>query len=125
MVNGTGVDLWWDSITSLSEERYYKDGAIHGLVRMWNPDQRSVWEEEHWWNDSQHGISRRWEGTKDSRLAQGYPEFYVNGKQVGKVDYMCLSQEDPTLPSYREKDNSPFRTLPRMAKQQRLKYGKQ
>jgi hypothetical protein len=116
MKHGTGIDLWWgdnpeDGVPRLYEARYLKDGKWHGFEWWLNHEhQESLWQECHYWNDQRHGIERSW--NSGDRLRRGYPRYWVHDQRVTKRQYLGAGAKDPTLPSFREKDNRPQRRFP-------------
>jgi hypothetical protein len=114
MVNGTGIDLWWDSAgdgpATLSEARYCRDGDRHGFEWWINDDQRTVYEEAHFQRGAAHGIERKWNA--DGRLRRSFPKYWVDGVQTTKRDYLAAVKRDATLPPFRLRDNSPRRVFP-------------
>ncbi|MGE3911892.1 MAG: toxin-antitoxin system YwqK family antitoxin [Chloroflexota bacterium] len=111
MDRGTGLDLWRNADGMLSEERYLKDGGLHGYTRWWStPDNRTIWWEEHFQDNVQHGIERQWNG--EGRVKRGYPRYFVHGQRVTKRQYLSACKKDPTLPPYRPEDDRPERPLP-------------
>ena len=109
--HGTGVDLWRDADGSLSEERYYKEGRLHGFLRWWfGQDNARIWWEEHFHEGMQHDIERQWNDA--GRVKRGYPRYFVRGERVTKRQYLRAAAEDPTLPPFRPADNRPERPLP-------------
>ena len=116
MRRGTGLDLWraWDferQTAFLSEVRHLKDGHWHGFEWWFNPDQKTLMQESHFWQNQQHGIRIEW--NLEGRLRRGYPQYWVNSRKVSKRKYLLAQRQDPTLPSYREVDNTPRRRLPK------------
>lgn len=111
MIHGTGVDLWCCNITDrLSEEHHKKDGRLHGVVRWWNDNEKTVWCEEWFSMSKRHGIWRSWNDR--GRLSRGYPQYFVNDAKVTKRQYRKACETDPSLPPFREEENRPNRTLP-------------
>jgi hypothetical protein len=116
MRRGTGLDLWrceancGNGRVFLSEARYVKEGKWHGFEWWLDEDQKSVHTERHFWENLQHGIERRWNSR--GRLTRGYPQYWVNNKQVTKREYLRACAEDPNLPRFRESNNRPRRKFP-------------
>lgn len=113
MSDGTGLDLWrqeWpDGAVTLAEVHPYRDGLYDGVEVWINPDQRSVSEERCWREGRLHGIERRWSGRQ---LDHSYPRFYIDGQLVHRRDYLLAAERDPTLPPYRMEDDLPQRRFP-------------
>ena len=85
MNHGTGYDLWWcDNLENgspyLSEARYVKDGKWHGFEWWVNEDQKSVRQERHFREGSLHGIERLW--NPEGVLRRGYPRYWVGNRRV-------------------------------------------
>ena len=115
MKRGTGIDFWrtetyCGSSVYLHEIRYIKDGNWHGFEWWLNDDQASVHQEAHFWENLQHGIRREWNG--EGKLRRGYPQYWVNNKQVSKRQYLRACAKDSNLPPFREIDNLPARNFP-------------
>jgi hypothetical protein len=116
MKRGTGLDLWrvkadWgNGRVHLSEARYLENGKWHGFEWWLNEDQKSVHSERHFCEDLQHGIEREW--NFEGRLRRGFPRYWVHGKRVAKRAYLRAGATDPSLPAFRESDNSPRRVFP-------------
>lgn len=110
MEHGTGVDLWFDRLGVLAEERHYRDGLLHGYERWWCGDNATVWQEEHFWGGEAHGIFRHW--NDKGRLRRGFPRYFVGGEQVTKRQYERACCTDTTLPAFVLEENLPGRQLP-------------
>lgn len=116
MVRGSGLDLWRvkDNFGRgriyLSEARYLVDGMWHGFEWWLNEDQRSVHLERHFGENMQHGIEREW--TAEGRLRRGFPRYWIHGVRVPRLRYLRESENDPTLPRYRETEDAPQRRFP-------------
>lgn len=112
--HGTGLDIWRTvlegGIVFISEIHSMRNGRMHGFEWSVNEDQCSVWWEKHWCDSQWHGIERQW--SEHGRLARGYPKYWINSQQVNRRKYVRCAAEDPTLPPFREKDQSPTRILP-------------
>jgi hypothetical protein len=104
---GTGTDYWCDQ-GFLAEEHPLVAGTLSGCQRWW-ADKRSVYEETGWLDGQQNGVSRRW---TDGKLDRGSPKFFVRGERVSKREYLAAAADDPSLPAYRRKDDSPERAVP-------------
>jgi hypothetical protein len=109
---GDGVDLWFHRPPSgppaLGEEWTYQNDFLHGPERWWT--RRRVHRENFWFNGRQQGIVREW--TIRGRLRRGMPQFWINGKQIAKADYLKARKSDLTLPRYSARDNSASRSFP-------------
>jgi antitoxin component YwqK of YwqJK toxin-antitoxin module len=112
MHHGTGVDLWYVRRGVLSEERYLKDGVLHGFERWWSEDQQTVWEECRYKGGVKHGIERRW--NERGSLKRSFPYYYINGQRVNKRQYVKASTRDESLPKYLASEDAPSRQLPDM-----------
>lgn len=114
MVRGTGIDLWRqrreDGSICLSEVLHLNGGHRHGFEWWLNEDQRTVYIERHWRESMWHGIYREW--NEAGRLRRGFPQYFVSGAQVTKRQYLKACASDPTLPPFRQQDNSPSRAFP-------------
>ena len=117
MKRGTGWDLWRNRkdfgrspVHVLSEARYVKGGNWHGFEWWLEEDQKSVQQEAYFWANLQHGIRREWNGA--GKLKRGYPQYWVNNKQVSKRQYLRACAKDSNLPPFREIDNHPKRNFP-------------
>ena len=134
MKNGTGVDLWWQETWQkprrpyLSEVHFMRNGGRHGFEWWLNQDERSVYQERHWWDGQKHGIEREWD--EKGKLRPGFPKFYVKGESVTRRSYQRACVQDPSLPSFRPRDDKPKRTFPavvdqRLNRPNRIKRGRQ
>ncbi len=110
MVHGTGIDLWWQACGYLSEVWYKHAGKLHGFEWWLAADQASVTEERHWWQGQLHGIERQW--NRNGRLRRGYPKYWVHGEQVRKRQYLKACAQHPELPRFRAHENLPQREFP-------------
>ena len=113
-VHGSGYDIWRyereDGSVGISEIFSVQDSALHGYEWWPRADQHSVWHERHWQHAQYHGIERRWNA--GDRLKRGYPKYWIHGKAVTKRVYLKESQQDASLPKFREEDNRPQRRFP-------------
>ena len=105
MEHGTGLDLWYQKADVLSEERQYRDGALHGFERWyWGFDRgNAVWSEGHFKEGEKHGIFREW--NVKGGLSRGFPQYFVNGERVTKRRYLTACKRDTSLPIFRTEDN--------------------
>ena len=114
MKHGTGIDLWWQSFGNRApypaEIRYMVDGKRQGFEWWLNENRRGVHEECHFWNGNKHGVERSWNSR--GRLRRGYPKYWVNDQRTTKRRYINACTKDPSLPSFRERDNLPYRKFP-------------
>jgi len=112
MVQGTGVDLWWqtwpDGTSELAEVHYYRDNERDGYEWWLTGGVPHI--ERHWQHGVLHGVEREW--NENDRLQRGYPRFYVNGQRQTRARYLEIAATDSTLPPFREEDNAPERTFP-------------
>lgn len=119
MVHGTGYDVWRnqfpDGPVHVSEIHSNRDGSLHGFVWWLEPDQKSVHDEKHWHKGQLHGIDREWNFA--GKLRRGFPKYWVHDQAVTKRQYLAAARKDPTLPSFRLKDNRPRREFPREIRQ--------
>jgi antitoxin component YwqK of YwqJK toxin-antitoxin module len=113
-VHGDGYDIWRhereDGSIGVSEVFSVKDTALHGYEWWLRDDQRSVSHERHWQKGQVHGIERMW--NHKGNLKRGYPKYWIQGQAVSKRGYLKAAAQDKTLPQYREKDNRPQRRFP-------------
>lgn len=112
--HGTGYDVWRceeeDGSIYISEIHSYKDGLPHGYEWWLENTPHLLWEERHWHAGEFHGIERSWNDAK--KLRRGYPRYWIKGERVDKRTYLRAAENDPTLPPFRLKDNSPRRRFP-------------
>jgi hypothetical protein len=104
--DGDGVDLWFirppSGPPTLGEEWTYHNDLLHGPERWWI--RRRVHRENFWFNGRQHGILREWNIGRG--LRRGMPQFWINGKQLAKTDYLKACESDSTLLRYSALNNS-------------------
>jgi hypothetical protein len=105
-VRGRGTDIW-TNCGEVTEVHEMNDGRLHGFVRWGDP--RQPWEEEHFHAGKRHGIFRRW---SDGKLRKGFPQFYVNDKQVSRRAYEAAQARDRSLPPYDQHEDSNRRSMP-------------
>jgi hypothetical protein len=112
LANGTGLDLWCDTLTgTLAEEHYWPKEGEPGCTRLWNGDERTVCQEYFYAaGKGYHGIWREWNAR--GRLRRGFPRYYVSDRRVTERQYLRAGVGDPTLPPYRPEDHDPHRELP-------------
>jgi hypothetical protein len=112
LVNGTGLDLWCDLQTEgLAEEHYWPREGELGYKRLWNGDEQTVRQEYFYLlGKGYHGVWREWNA--QGRMRRGFPQFYVNGRKVLKLQYLKVCASDLTLPPYRPEDDDQHRLLP-------------
>jgi hypothetical protein len=88
--NGTGYDIWRnmreDGSIYISEIHSMKNGKKHGFELWLNEDQETIWEEKTWLNNMLHGPDYQWE--LNGKLRDGYPKYWVKGKEVSKAEYL-------------------------------------
>ncbi|HKU72561.1 MAG TPA: hypothetical protein VJR02_01450 [Pyrinomonadaceae bacterium] len=110
--HGTGYDVWRaedeDGI-NISEIHTFKDGLRHGY-EWWLMKPHLVWREAHWHEGKHHGIEREWNSA--NKLSRGFPGYWIKGERVDKRKYLRAAKNDPSLPPFRLKDNSPRRRFP-------------
>ena len=112
--HGTGYDIWRqeneDGSIYISEIHTLRNGLPHGY-EWWLTDKPHVVSHElHWHEGEYHGIERQW--NLANKLRRGFPQYWINGSRVTKPKYLQAAKNDPTLPPFREKDNSPRRKFP-------------
>jgi hypothetical protein len=95
----------------LAEVHSLRRGLPHGFEWWLDEDQRSVSQERHWQDGELHGIERNW--NRYRRLRRGFPKYFVAGRQVTRREYLRAAMTDSSLPQFREKDNRPRRDFPR------------
>jgi len=112
--HGTGYDIWrWESeddAIRISEIHTLQDGLPHGYEWWLREDPHVVWHEIHWHEGQYHGIERQW--NLANKLRRGFPQYWINGDRVNKRKYLRAAKNDPSLPAFRLKDNSPRRRFP-------------
>jgi hypothetical protein len=113
-VRGTGYDIWRhqmeDGTIGISEIHSLQEGLPHGYEWWLKLDQHSVSHERHWHKGMVHGIERMW--NDKGRLQRGYPKFWIQGQAVSKRVYLKAAAQDQTLPPFEERDNHPQRRFP-------------
>ena len=112
--HGTGYDIWRvedeDGAIHISEIHSLKDGLPHGY-EWWVTDKpRIIYEERHWHEGQFHGIEREW--NLANKLRRGFPRYWIKNERVDKRKYLRAAEDDPSLPPFRLKDNSPRRRFP-------------
>jgi len=111
--HGTGYDVWRvedeDGAIRISEIHTLRDGLPHGY-EWWLSKPHLVYEERHWHEGEFHGIEREW--NLANKLRRGFPRYWVRGERVDKQKYLGAAKDDPSLPPFRVKDNSPRRKFP-------------
>jgi len=111
--HGTGYDVWRvedeDGAIRISEIHTLRDGLPHGY-EWWLSKPNLVYEERHWHEGEFHGIEREW--NLANKLRRGFPRYWVRGERVDKQKYLRAAKDDPSLPPFRVKDNSPRRKFP-------------
>ena len=114
LVHGTGFDVWRqfreDGSIYVSEIHGLQNGIPHGF-ELWLNEDQTLSAERHWKNGEVHGVQRDW--NFQGRVRRGWPCYYVESERLTKRRYVNLSQSDPTLPPFREEDNLPVRSFPR------------
>lgn len=112
--HGTGFDIWRDEseegTISISEIHSLREGLPHGYEWWLRPKPHTVWHERHWEQGQYHGIERLWNW--EGKLSRGYPKYWIRDQQVTKRQYLRAAQDDPTLPPFQLKENSPRRRFP-------------
>ncbi|MCB1592875.1 MAG: hypothetical protein KDI90_10545 [Alphaproteobacteria bacterium] len=127
--HGTGYDVWRiqdeeDGLIYVSEIHALQDGKLHGFQYWLNRDQKTIVGERHWNEGFLHGIERHW--TDDGQMADGYPKFYIDDREVPKNLYMEEQRRDESLPRYDKKDDINARHFPEslLARPVALEYSK-
>jgi hypothetical protein len=114
IVHGTGFDVWRqedeDKTIFVSEIHTLRDGLPNGYEWRFASSKQDLWHERHWNMGKLHGIERMW--NNKGRLRRGYPKYYITDQLVSKQKYIKITLTDKMLPSFREKDNLPYRKLP-------------
>ncbi|MEK6322943.1 MAG: hypothetical protein AABN33_14820 [Acidobacteriota bacterium] len=112
--HGTGFDIWRDEsedgTISISEIHSLRQGLPHGYEWWLGIKPHTVWHERYWEQGQYHGIERLWNA--DDKLSRGYPKYWIRDQRVTKRQYLRAAQDDPTLPPFRLKENSPRRRFP-------------
>jgi antitoxin component YwqK of YwqJK toxin-antitoxin module len=112
--HGTGYDIWRvedeDGAIYIHEIHPLKDGLPHGYEWWLESKPHIVYEERHWHEGEYHGIEREWNTAH--KLRRGFPRYWIKGERVDKRKYLRAAKEDPSLPPFRLKDNSPRRKFP-------------
>lgn len=114
MEHGSGYDIWRrqdeDGTVYIAEIHSLQGGKLHGFQWWLNKDQKTIIGERCWNNGYLNGIERHW--TEDGKLAEAYPKFYIDDREVPKNIYLQEQRRDPTLPAYDSKDDSNVREFP-------------
>jgi hypothetical protein len=114
LTHGTGYDIWRsegeDGAIHISEIHILRDGLPHGFEWWLTSKPHIVWHEIHWCEGQYHGIERQWNFA--NKLKRGFPQYWINGDRVDKRKYLRAAKEDPSLPPFRLKGNSPRRKFP-------------
>ena len=112
LVDGTGLDLWCDTLREmLAEEHYWPRKGELGYKRLWNGDERTVRQEYFYvLGKGYHGLWREWNAR--GRLRRGFPQFYVNDRKVTRRQYQQMCESDPHLVPHRPIEDEPHRELP-------------
>jgi hypothetical protein len=112
--HGTGYDIWRDKsddgTITISEIHTLRDGLPDGYEWWLTRKSHIVWHERHWKQGEYHGIERQWNSA--NKLSRGYPRYWIKSQRVRKRQYLRATQEDPSLPPFRLKDNAPRRRFP-------------
>jgi antitoxin component YwqK of YwqJK toxin-antitoxin module len=112
--HGTGYDIWRaeseDGAVNISEIHTLKDGVPHGYEWWLTSNPHIVRHELHWNEGQYHGIERVWNAA--NRLSRGFPQYWIKGERVPRRKYLRAAKNDPGLPPFRLKDNSPRRRFP-------------
>jgi hypothetical protein len=113
-IQGSGFDIWRheleDGTIGISEIHGLHDGLPHDYEWWLRVDQHSISHERYWHKGMVHGIERMW--NDKGRLKRGYPKFWIQGQTVNKRVYLKATKQDQTLPPFQEKDNEPERQFP-------------
>jgi hypothetical protein len=107
-IRGTGVDVWASGCGrwGVSEVREMRDSKPHGVTLWGHP--RLPWEEEFYIRGLRTGVFRRWKGLV---LEPGYPEYFLDGHQVSRADYVRARRRRPELVPDRRADDARPRPL--------------
>ena len=112
MEQGNGFDLWWsedeDGNATLAEAYSFVSGQLHGYE--WQFSNGQLRAEKHWYLDKLHGIERLWD--QKSKLARGFPRYWLHGERVHKPTYLKAATLDSTLPPLLPEENHPNRRFP-------------
>ncbi|MCL4677911.1 MAG: hypothetical protein KJ017_04865 [Alphaproteobacteria bacterium] len=113
--DGTGRDIWRkqdeeDGVVYVAEIHSLSQGKLHGFQWWLNKDQKTIIGERSWKDGFLHGIERHW--TEDGHLAEGYPKFYIDDREVPKNLYMQEQRTDPDLPPYDPREDANLRDFP-------------
>ena len=73
--------------------------------------------EKHWHQDKLHGIERIWD--LKSKLAPGFPRYWLHGERARKPVYLKAITQDNTLPSLLPEDDNPNRIFPSLIEDRR------
>ncbi|MFN0136372.1 MAG: toxin-antitoxin system YwqK family antitoxin [Phycisphaerae bacterium] len=114
MIRGTGTDLWWHAC-SRGREHYLAEAfqSRHGWrygFDWWLNEDGTLSIESHWKANKPHGVTRVWD--ECGHLADGYPEFFINGKKVDRATYEAAARRQKSLPKLRAIDDKPQRRFP-------------
>ena len=91
--------------SELAEVTHMKDGHPHGYEWWVAVDGLTVSEERHWQLGQLHGIERSW--NHRGRLRRGYPRYWNLGLRLRKREYTGPIGQGFSLPSYRaDEDDS-------------------
>ncbi len=114
MDHGTGFDIWRNQDEEgkvvIAEIHSLLNGKLHGFQWWLNPDQKTVLGERHWNNGYLHGIERHW--LESGRMAENYPKFYIDDREVPKNIYIQEQRRDGALPVYDPREDQNARTFP-------------
>ena len=114
MVQGTGIDLWWDESEGkayLSEARIVVDNLMAGYEYWFGAEtENALWIEKWWSQGNLHGIEREWNSR--GKLRRGFPKYWIQNKQVDKRAYLRAAKKDETLKPFLIKENQPDRIFP-------------
>lgn len=94
----------------LAEASYRRNGKPHGFEWWINPDQLSVSAERHWRGGELHGVERAWNDR--GRLRRGFPRYWLAGERVTKARYLEAWVMGGGGPPFRPADNLPARAFP-------------
>jgi hypothetical protein len=94
----------------LAEVHFMRRGQPHGFEWWIDDGQASVSHERHWREGAVHGIERCWNFR--GRLKRGYPKYFLAGQQVTRRQYIKATASDASLPPFRKAENRPRRVFP-------------